>query len=162
MHFAILCDRPHSHPWPTSRTPASEAARPPITRHARHVPPVPSRPGVPAGPPAHPPNRCYAHLLGTVAVAMASGSSRHPSPRPAHPAGSARERFAHIHRDFASVRCCAAVEQRACSCFCFNLLPACPAADLAVADSPPSARRRPARVGPVADRRADHVLVIGP
>ena len=27
-----------------------------------------------------PPNRCYAHLLGTVAVAM--DTSRHPSPRP--------------------------------------------------------------------------------
>ena len=58
-----------------------------------------------------PPNRCYAHLLGTVAVAMAS--SRHPSPRPrclphsgtripCPPSGLRPQRFAHILRDSAS------------------------------------------------------------
>ena len=52
-----------------------------------------------------PPNRCNAHLLGTVAVAMAS--SRHPSPRPS----------------CLSLRYCAAVQHRSCSFPCFTLLP---------------------------------------
>ena len=57
-----------------------------------------------------PPNWCYAHLLGTVAVAMtvthhhghvASPTLAHEFP--ARPAGSASQRFAHIPRDSASL-----------------------------------------------------------
>ena len=81
-------------------------------------------------------------------------SSRHPSPRPrclrpphrrhtnSLPAQGAppASAFAHIHMDSASLRYCAAVQRRSCSCPCFTLLPqAClslSSADLAVADSP--------------------------
>ena len=108
-----------------------------------------------------PPNRCYAHLLGTVAVAMAS--SRHPSrclpgppPPQAHefharPAVSARQRFAprHPHRDSASSRSC---HGRACA------LVLC--ADLAIRfashRTPPSGRRRSA--GPFHQLRTEQVV----
>ena len=129
MYFAILCDPPARPPRP--RTPAGQAAPPHIFRR---------RP-----PGQHdcffPPNRCYAHLLGTVAVATAF--SRHPSPgyvaiptQPhefpaiARPAGSARQLFAQgfrlsevlKHRScsiLASLRsrtrACPLVQRRSCS-----------------------------------------------
>ena len=97
--------------------------------------------------------------ITTATVPQATPKQAHEFP--ARPAGSARQRFAHIHRDFASLRYCAALQRRPCSCPCFTLLPhAClslSSADLAVADSPLFARRRPAgraATRPVAGQRA--------
>ena len=117
-----------------------------------------------------PPNRCYAHHLGTVSVAMAS--SRHPSPRPrclphsgtripCPPSGLRPQRFAHILRDSASRGAVLMCRSGPAPVSCFTLLPhAClplSSADLAVADSPLFARRRPAgraATRPVAGQRA--------
>ena len=113
--FAILCDPPaHFRRCPRGCCHASGLLRTP-PRTMRFEPALCGS--------MIPPNRCYAHLLGTVAVAMAS--SRHPLPRPRclphhrhtnsmclwwerlggrSPAGSDRQRLAHIHRDYASRR----------------------------------------------------------
>ena len=89
------------------------------------------------------------YLLLTLPITLPPPPQAHEFP--ARPAGSARQRFARIHRDSASLRHCAAVQHRSCSCPCVALPPhACIPCPAPISRSPirgyPRAAARPAAV----------------